>query len=82
MNKRVKKLCELCREADKAYREYGALEIGGVSGLQVHLNVETFFKYFDRYETGRQSEKYTEFFRIIDGIRFFCLVGKGEIDDE
>lgn len=84
MNKRVKRLCELCREVDKAYIEYGALAIGGVCSNRVHLSDKAFFKYFDKYykDETYQGHEYVKFYRIYDGVYFYCLVEKGDVDDE
>ena len=84
MNKRVEKLCGLCREEDKAYREYGALSIGGITERNVQLNSKAFFKYFDKFYRDEffKDDEYVKFYRVIDDIYFFCLVEKGDVDDE
>lgn len=86
MNKRIERLCELCREVDKACTDAGAIRIGGSTSGEVHLTKEAFFKYFDKYEENEDFNKTFEshryFYRNVDDIHFFCLVRKGDVDYE
>ena len=82
MNKRIEKLCELCREVDKAQKDSGVISISSPVSGEVHLTEGAFFKYFDEYKEEDFSEMNKCFYRNVDGIKFFCLVGKGENNDK
>lgn len=83
MNKRVERLCMLCCEVEKAYRQDGVIMFDGMA-RDVHLTSEAFFRYFDKYDKDETFiQKYTKFYRDYNGVHFFCLVEKeGDVKDE
>ena len=82
MNKRIERLCELCREVDKVRNDAGVISIGSPVRGEVHLMRGAFFKYFDKYDKEDFDEKYMCLYRNVEGIKFFCLVRKGEVNDK